>query len=197
VVGSGVIGLNDSSGAVVLPLLATQLLWLNLITDTWPALAIGIDPPSDDVMRRAVRPPNERVISPRMWMGMLENGVLVAIVTLLTIDMNLPGGLIEGTQDLSTARTAGLTVLVFAHLFNAFIARSASRSAFFHPFTNLWLWAALALSVVLQVAVVNIGVLNLAFGTTPLTLTQWGMCFAMSSGVLVYSECRKRFMRLG
>jgi P-type Ca2+ transporter type 2C len=171
-------------------------LWLNLITDTWPALAIGIDPPSDDVMRRAVRLPNERVISPRMWVGMIENGVLVAIVTLLTIDMNLPGGLIEGTQDLSTARTSGLTVLVFAHLFNAFITRSASRSAFYRLFTNLWLWAALALSVLLQVAVVNIGVLNLAFGTTPLTMTQWSVCFAMSSVVLVYSECRKRFMRL-
>ena len=152
---------------------------------------MGIDPPTDDVMQRKPRPPNDRVIDARMWLGVFEIGAVIAVVTLLTMDMYLPGGLIEGTGDLATARTAGLTVLVIAHLFNCFIARSETTSAFEHLFSNLWLWAAVALSGVLQVAVVHVPILNAAFGTAPLTANQWLVCFAMASTVLWYSELRK------
>ncbi|UUZ70588.1 cation-translocating P-type ATPase [Polaromonas sp. P2-4] len=191
VVGAGVIGLAAPGGAVVLPLLATQILWLNLITDSWPALAMGVDPPDDDVMARKPRPSGERVIDARMWSGVLQIGAVVAVVTLLTIDMYLPGGLIEGTHDLASARTAGFTVLVFAHLFNCFNARSETISAFVHLFANPWLWGAVALSALLQVAVVNLAFLNLAFGTVPLTLDQWLVCAAMGSVVLWFNELRK------
>ena len=195
VVGAGVIGLTETgtgvSGAVVLPLLATQLLWINLITDSWPALAMGVDPASDDVMAREPRRLSERVIDARMWAEVIQIGLVVAIVTLLTMDIYLPGGLIEGTHDLATARTAGFTVLVLAHLFNAFNARSDTASAFAHLFTNPWLWGAIALSLLLQVAVVNLEFLNLAFGTVPLAFDQWLVCIAMSSVVLWYSELRK------
>ena len=191
VVGAGVIGLSGSNGAVVLPLLATQILWLNLITDSWPALAMGIDPSTDDVMARKPRRLTDRVMDARMWAGILDIGVVVAVATLLTMDLYLPGGLIEGTHDLTNARTAGFTVLVFAHLFNCFNARSDTRSAFSHLFVNPWLWGAIALSAVLQVAVVNLPFLNLAFGTAPLSLDQWLVCAAMGSAVLWYSELRK------
>lgn len=194
VVLAGVIGLHDGShmaGVVVLPLLATQILWINLITDSWPALAMGVDPPTDDVMARKPRHLNERLIDGRMWSGVIQIGVVVAVVTLLTMDMFLPGGLVEGSHDLATARTAGFTVLVLAHLFNAFNARSETASAFAHFFSNPWLLGALVLSLLLQVAVVNVGFLNLAFGTVPLTLDHWLQCAAMASGVLWYSELRK------
>ena len=191
VVGAGVIGLSGSNGAVVLPLLATQILWLNLITDSWPALAMGIDPSTDDVMARKPRRLTDRVMDARMWAGILDIGVVVAVATLLTMDLYLPGGLIEGTHDLTNARTAGFTVLVFAHLFNCFNARSDTRSAFSHLFVNPWLWGAIALSAMLQVAVVNLPFLNLAFGTAPLSLDQWLVCAAMGSAVLWYSELRK------
>ncbi|UUZ66073.1 cation-translocating P-type ATPase [Polaromonas sp. P1-6] len=191
VVGAGVIGLAAPGSAVVLPLLATQILWLNLITDSWPALAMGVDPPGDDVMARKPRPLGERVIDARMWSGVLQIGMMVAVVTLLTIDMYLPGGLIEGTHDLASARTAGFTVLVFAHLFNCFNARSETISAFVQLFANPWLWGAVALSALLQVAVVHLAFLNLAFGTVPLTLDQWLVCAGMGSVVLWFSELRK------
>ena len=195
VVGAGVIGLTGTAegtgGAVVLPLLATQILWINLVTDSWPALAMGVDPASDDVMARKPRQLNERVIDASMWAGVVQIGLVVAVVTLLTIDIYLPGGLIEGTHDLATARTAGFTVLVLAHLFNAFNARSDTTSAFTHLFVNPWLWGAIALSVLLQVAVVNLEFLNLAFGTVPLAFDQWLVCIAMASVVLWYSELRK------
>ena len=127
VVGAGVIGLSEVGGVVVLPLLATQILWINPVSDSWLALAMGVDPPTDDVMARKPRWPSDRLTGARMWAGVIQIGLVVAIVTLLTIDLYLPGGLIEGTHDLATARTAGFTVLVLAHLFNAINARRRPR----------------------------------------------------------------------
>ena len=191
VVGASVIGLKGTGAGVVMPLLATQLLWINLITDTGPALAIGIDPPTDDLMAREPRRLTEPVIDARMWTDVMFTGLVIALVTLLTIDICLPGGLIEGDGDLATARTAGFTVLVLTSMFTCFTARSDTTSAFKHLFVNPWLWGAIALSVLLQAAVVNVNFLNLAFGTAPLSLNQWLLCTAMASMVLWFSELRK------
>ena len=191
VIGAGVIGLRGSGDAVVLPLLATQLLWINLVTDSGPALAMGVDPSTDDLMARQPRRLNDRLIDARMWITVVQTGLVIALATLLTIDMHLPGGLIEGTDDLATARTAGFTVLVFTSLFTCFTARSETSSAFAHLFVNPWLWGAVALSASLQVAVVHMDFLNIAFSTVPLTGTQWLVCTAMGSTVLWVSELRK------
>ncbi|MDB5753344.1 MAG: ATPase, type [Ramlibacter sp.] len=195
VVGAGVIGLQGADGTVILPLLATQLLWINLITDSGPALAMGVDPVRGDLMTRPPRRPDERLIDGRMWASVVQTGMVTALVTLLTIDLFLPGGLIAGDQDLATARTAGFTVLVAASLFTCLTARSETASAFASLFDNRWLWAAMAVSALLQVAVVHLPVLNLAFGTTPLQPAQWAVCAAMGSVVLWYSELRKLLTR--
>ncbi len=201
VVGAGVIGLNlpaSGGSALVLPLLATQILWLNLITDSWPALSMGIDPPTDDVMARKPRHMNERVIGLHMWVGVFEIGLVIAVVTLLTMDMYLPGGLVApigGTGEIANARTAGFTVLVMMHLFQCFNARSETTSAFSNLFANPWLWGAVAVSALLQIAVIHVPFLNVAFGTVPLTADQWINCLAMASIVLIYSEFRKLVMR--
>ncbi len=197
VVGAGVIGLQDGSGTLVLPLLATQILWINLLTDSWPAMAMGVDPHTDDVMARPPRRTDERVIDARMWVGVVQMGLVMALATLLTIDLFLPGGLIQGSYEIETARTAGFTVLVFAQLFNCFNARSALTSAFHRPFVNPWLWAAVTLSALLQVAVVHVELLNRAFGTVPLSAEQWLTCMAMASMVLWFGELRKVFLRGG
>jgi P-type Ca2+ transporter type 2C len=195
VVFAGVIGLTGGGEGVVLPLLATQILWINLITDSGPALAMGVDPETEDVMARPPRKLTERVIDAQMWAGVVEIGAVMAVVTLLTIDIYLSGGLIEGTQGLDRARTAGFTVLVFCQLFNCFNARSGTVSAFRHLFANRWLWGAVALSAILQVAVVHVGFLNTAFGTVPLSWDQWLVCIAMGSIVLWFSELRKLLVR--
>ena len=116
-------------------------------------------------------------------------------MTLLTLDMHLPGGLIEGEQNLAVARTAAFNTLVLAQLFNCFSARSETTSAFRHVFVNRWLWAAIAVSLALQVAVVHAPSLNVAFGTVPLTVAQWVGCAAMASAVLWASELRKLLQR--
>ncbi|KPF44569.1 haloacid dehalogenase [beta proteobacterium AAP51] len=207
VVGAGVIGLQATGtgdgGALVLPLLATQILWINLVTDTGPALALGVDPIADDVMQRQPRPRDQPLVDSRMGLAVLEGGVVMALLTLLTLDLFLPGGLIatvpawlaSGPPSLERARTAAFTVLVLTQLFNAFNARSATASALRGAFTNPWLWAAVALSAGLQVAVVHAPFLNLAFGTVPLSAAQWGVCVAMASGVLCFGEVRKLMRR--
>jgi magnesium-transporting ATPase (P-type) len=197
VVGAGVLGLAapGDGGQLVLPLLATQILWINLVTDSAPALAMGVDPETDDVMARPPRNPGEPAIDARMWRGVLGIGLTMALAALLTIDLYLPGGLLHGTQSLELARTAGFTVLVLAQLFNCFNARSETLSAFHRPFVNPWLWAAIGVSVLLQAAVVHVAWLNAAFGTVPLSPGQWAVCAAMASAVLWFGELRKLALR--
>lgn len=197
VVLAGVIGLAGAGGeAVVLPLLATQILWINLITDSAPALAMGVDPVDDDVMSRRPRRLDERVIDARMWANVFGIGAVMAAVTLIVLDGYLPGGLLEGDRSLDNARTAAFTTLVFAQLFNCLNARSGRHSAFHRPAGNPWMWAAIAFSALLQVAVVNLGILNAAFGTVPLDLGQWITCVVMASVVLWFEEGRKLLLRL-
>lgn len=197
VIGANIIGLTgaDSGSGLVVPLLATQLLWINLVTDTGPALAMGVDPATDDVMARPPRRTGERAIDGAMWRGVFATGLVMAFATLFTIDMQLPGGMIEGRHTLEEARTAGFTVLVLAQLFNSFSARSETTSAFRHLFVNRWLWGAVALSAALQVAVVQFAPLNVAFRTAPLTAGQWLLCVLMGSAVLWFTEMRKWLLR--
>ncbi|MGV0579299.1 cation-translocating P-type ATPase [Mycolicibacterium elephantis] len=194
---AGFIGLTAAPGeAVVVPLLATQILWINLVTDSTPALAMGVDPEIDDVMRRPPRRLTDRIIDRQMWAGILSVGLVMAAVTLLTMDMFLPGGLIEGSDSLEVARTAGFTTLVFAQLFNTFNSRSETTSAFHRLFSNPWLWAAVAVGAMAQVAVVHLPPLQAAFGTTGLDLAHWAAAIAMASAVLWFDEVRKVILRL-
>jgi magnesium-transporting ATPase (P-type) len=87
------------------------------------------------------------------------------------------------------------TTLVLAQLFNCFNARSDRTSAFHHLFTNPLLWGAIALSLLLQVAVVHGPLLNDAFDTRPLSLADWLICFALASGVLWADEAKKAIGR--
>ncbi len=195
VVMADMFGLSDAAGGLVLPLLATHILWINLLTDSGPALAMGIDPETDDVMARPPRRLTDRIIDAQMWASVFQTGIVMALVTLLTIDFYLPGGLIEGSRDLDNARTAGFTVLVLAQLYNCFNARSDLTSAFHHLFANKWLWGAIALSLLLQIAVVHVSMLNMAFNTTPLSLDQWLFCGGVASTVLWSNELRKLVRR--
>jgi magnesium-transporting ATPase (P-type) len=190
------LGLTDAAeGGVVVPLLATQILWINLVTDSGPALAMGVDPEVDDVMARRPRRPAERIIDRRMWGGVITIGLVMAAASLIAIDMFLPGGLIAGGDSLEVARTAGFTTLVLAQLFNALNSRSETTTAFAGVFSNHWLWGAIVLAALLQVAVVHLPLLQSAFGTAGLTGTQWLVCVALASSVLWFDELRKLVLR--
>jgi Ca2+-transporting ATPase len=195
VVAAPVIGLRVTGETIAAPLLATQILWINLVTDSAPALAMGMDPPPRDVMRRPPRRLTDRVIDREMWYGVVFVGFVMAVATLLAIDAALPGGLIAGTGDLTQARTVGFTVLVLAQLFNCFNSRSERDSAFRGLFRNPLLWGAVGVSLALQVLVVQTPFLNRAFATTPLSAAAWASCVAIASSVLWADELKKLVVR--
>ena len=185
-----VIGLT-AEGAVVLPLLATQILWINLVTDGAPALALGVDPADAGIMNDPPRPRDEGVITRSMWTGIFFVGVVMAVGTLLVLDASFPGGLIEGSGNMRYAQTMTFTTLMVFQLFNIFNARSDERSAFVGTFSNKWLWGAVLLSLLLQVAVIYIPFLQQAFSTVSLSLGDWLRCAAVASSVLWLRELSK------
>lgn len=190
------IGLKAEEQALVLPLLATQLLWINLVTDGAPALALGIDPPNADAMRKAPRPQGEGVITRRMWFSIVFVGVVMATGTLLVLDASLPGGFIEGSGSVRYAQTMAFTTLVFFSLFTVFNARSDDQSAFVGLFSNKWLWGAVLLSLLLQIAVIYVPFLQQAFSTVSLSLEDWLLCTLAASSVLWLSELLKLVIRI-
>jgi Ca2+-transporting ATPase len=195
VVLAGPIGLGGGGGAVVLPLLATQILWINLLTDGPPALALGLDPADERIMEQQPRPVGEGVLTPRMWRGIAFVGIVMAVATLFVLDASLPGGFIDGTGNLRHAQTMAFTTLMLLQMFNVVNARSDVQSAFVHLFANGWLWAAVASSVVLQVLVVYVPVLQHAFGTAPLNGRDWMFCVGVASSVLWLREANKAVTR--
>src|SRR5690606_31270401 len=185
------LGLEPGDTGVVLPLLATQILWINLVTDGAPALALGVDPADPDVMSRRPRRSGEGVITGQMWRGILFVGAITAAGTLLVLDASLPGGFIEGAGDMRYAQTMAFTTIVFASMFNVFNARSDEQSAFVGLLSNKWLWGAVVLSLLLQVAVVYVPFLQAAFSTCPLSAADGLVCTARGSSVLRLRELPK------
>jgi Ca2+-transporting ATPase len=191
------IGLRaQAESSVVLPLLATHILWINLVSDGAPALALGIDPVDPGVMHEPPRARHEGAITRRMWAGIVFGGVIMAAGTLLVLDWSLPGGLLPGTGDMRYAQTMAFTTLLFFSLFTVFNARSDHESAFSGMFTNLWLWGAVALSLLLQVAVIYTPFLQQAFSTVSLSAGDWARCAAVGSSVLWLRELSKFIVRL-
>jgi Ca2+-transporting ATPase len=188
VIFAGPIGLQAGGDAVVLPLLATQLLWINLVTDGAPALALGLDPPLPGLMTVPPRPRDEGVITRRMWGGIFFGGVIIAAGTLIVLHFSMSGGL-------RYAQTMAFNTLVFFSLFQIFNARSDARSAFIGMFANKWLWLAIVLSVVLQIVVVYTPFLQKAFSTVSLTFNDWLLCVAVASSVLWLRELSKVVLR--
>ncbi|MEK0305905.1 cation-translocating P-type ATPase [Bifidobacterium favimelis] len=200
VVFAGFLGISQpGSVGVTVPLLATQLLWINLLTDAAPALAMGVDPQTEDMMDRPPRKMTDRVIDREMWGDIVFIGLIMAAVTLVGMDMHLAGGLFTDRSleavgheaQMREARTMGFTILVFAQLFNALASRSSRKSVFVGLFSNLWLWGAIGLSVVLQLVVIYVPFLSEAFGTVPLKPQAWLECIGLAFIVLVASELRK------
>ncbi|MBI5068235.1 MAG: cation-translocating P-type ATPase [Deltaproteobacteria bacterium] len=195
VVLAGALGIVPGEGAVlVVPLLATQILWINLLTDSGPALALGVEPADHGVMERPPRDPRSGVLGSAMWIDIVFVGVVMAVGTLLVMDWELPGGIFPAAAKESGfrhARTMAFTTLVFFQLFNAWNSRSEYRSAFHAFFANRWLWIATLASALLQVAVVHAPFLQRAFDTVPLTAQDWLECVTVASAVLWLAEAKK------
>lgn len=178
-----------------LPLVALQILWLNLITDIFPAFALALEPSAPDVMKRPPRDPNESLLTWRFVGQIVWEGLLLAGVTLLSfgIGMNWHGTTGEGLRQ---ATTIAFMTLALAQVFHAFNARSQSRSAFTgRLFTNGWLWAAVATCLMLQAAAVYLPILQKVLHTIPPPASDWALIAACSLAPIAVIEFVKLMKR--
>ena len=185
-------------GGVVLPLLATQILWINLVTDGAPALALGVDPPDAAVMDQPPRPrgrsgDHAAHVARHLLRRRGHGGRHAARPRRLAA--RRPDRRLRAAS--RYAQTMAFTTLVLFQLFNVFNARSDERSAFDGLFTNRWLWGAVGLSLALHAAVVYVPFLQQAFSTTALSRGDWLPCAAVASSVLWPSELVKGARRAG
>ena len=155
--------------AMVLPLVATQILWINLLTDAAPALALGMSPASAGVMDRPPRGRREPIMDRIIWRQIAVIGPIMAVSAIGIFVAFALRAASADTTSLTHARTGAFTVLVVAHLAVALALVS-------QPWRHRALLAAVASSVMLQVAVVHIPALNRAFATTPMTGAEWLIC---------------------
>jgi Ca2+-transporting ATPase len=161
-----------------LPLVALQILWLNMLTDVFPALALALEPSDPDVMTSPPRDPKESMMN-RRFVGLIAwQGALLAAVTLAVFYVGLqwygPAG-----AGLRHDTTLAFMTLALAQTFHAFNARSRDDSAFTaRLFTNGWLWVAVVVCVALQLAAVYVPFLQTVLQTTPLTAADWGLILA-------------------
>ncbi len=178
-----------------LPLGVLQILWLNMITDIFPAMALALEPSAPDVMRRAPRNPKEPLMTRRFAWLIAWQGLLLAACTLVAFRIGLDW--YDGERDgLRHAVTIAFMTLALAQIFHAFNARSRTRSAFTAGvFSNLWLWAAVLASVSLQAAAVYVPFLRGVLGTVPLAGADWGLIAAASLAPLAVVETVKAVQR--
>ncbi len=172
---------------LTLPLLAVQILWINLITDGAPALALGLEPPSLEVMKRSPARSGARIIDRPM---IVDVGIVAAIMAAGALYM-----FFGSRGDIEIRRTLTFTTLIFFELFNAFEARSSRRSSISGAFRNPWLGAAAAMMILLQVLVVNLPATARAFAVTPLSVSMWLRCAVVASTVIWGMEAVKWLRR--
>jgi Ca2+-transporting ATPase len=171
-----------------LPLLPVQILWINLITDGLPALALAVDPNDPDILRRPPRHPMARLLEREQIMLLVTQGSFLALVTIAAFIYCL----YVLHDELTQARTVAFTVLVVAQLFHAFNCRSERRSIFsLGVFTNRSLVMATAGSMALQAAIVVTPWSHAIFGVTTLDVQHWVLVFGVGTLPLAAMEIWK------
>jgi Ca2+-transporting ATPase len=163
-----------------LPLGALEILWLNMVTDVFPALALALEPSSPDVMTQPPRDPREPLMTARFIWLITWQGLLLTAVTLCAFWIGLQWYGKEG-HGLRYAETLAFMTLALTQVLHAFNARSPRRSAFTaRLFTNGWLWAATVTCLMLQIAAAYVPVLQTVLQTIPLTTADWAVVLTFS-----------------
>ncbi|MCL6446523.1 MAG: cation-translocating P-type ATPase, partial [Alicyclobacillus sp.] len=155
-----------------LPLLPIQILWVNLVTDGLPAIALGVDPAEKDIMERPPRDISEGIFARGLWVKIMSRGTLIGLATLAVFI------LMYGNQpaNLQLAQTMAYATLTMSQLILVFDCRSVEGGIFRRNlFENVWLWLAVLSSVGLFLVTLYVPVVAEAFSTVQLNLTQWSI----------------------
>ncbi|MEM7815588.1 MAG: calcium-transporting P-type ATPase, PMR1-type [Candidatus Aenigmatarchaeota archaeon] len=167
--------IDPHTGKTIIPLTAIQLLWINLLTDGLPALALGADPPSKNIMERPPRNPKENILSKGMFTDMIIVGIVMLVGTLSLFAYNLPSG---GQKAITVAFT---TIVVF-EMVRVQSVRAKYKVGFF---SNKKLLLAISSTILLQIIVIYLPFLQPIFETTPLDLADWIEITAVASSVML------------
>ena len=186
-----------------IPLLPTQILWINLITDSLPAIALGVDPGDKDVMKNKPRDPKESFFSHGAGIRAIIGGVLIGTLTLLAFyvglgehgyrlwDKNIP------EEILTYARTMSFVVLACSQLFYSLSLRNMQKSIFkIGIFSNIYLIGAIIAGFILQFTVITIRPLANAFKVHNLSLRDWIIVLLLSVIPLIINEIIKLSIRI-
>ena len=170
------------------PLLPIQLLWINLVTDSLPALALSVDPASRDIMHRKPVSPNEGILTRRFV-------TVVAIQSIIIGALSLAAYMIGLDVSVETARTMAFATLAFSQMTMIFSIRSGNHIALNGMFANRYLLGAIVVVVALMLMVLLVPQLQMLFKVVPLDMAHWWWVIGLSFGGLVLSEILKIFRR--
>jgi HAD ATPase, P-type, family IC len=171
-----------------MPLVPTQLLWVNLITDTLPAISLGMDPGDKDVMNRKPRDPKESFFAEGAGMRAIVGGVLIGVLTLVAFYLGIiHSGDVpikeakDGTEIVTYGRTMAFIVLTFSQLFYSLSMRNSKKTIFeVGFFGNMFLIVSIIISIILQVLLISIPPIAEMFKVTALDPSHWGMVIGLS-----------------
>jgi len=174
-----------------IPLLPIHILWINLVTDGLPGLAFSAEPAERGIMKRRPRPPGENIFAHGMWQHIIWVGLFIAGISIAAMAWAIE-------REASHWQTVVFTVLTVSQLFHSLAVRSETQSLFrIGLFSNLPMLGAVVLTLVLQLAVIYLPVLNGIFYTQPLPLFDLAVCLVLSSLVLFVIEIEKWLARRG
>lgn len=185
------------------PLSATQLLWVNLVTDSFPAISLGMDPGDPDVMKKKPRDAKEGFFANGTAFKTIVGGVLIGSLTLAAFYFGLNEfGYNFFSDDIPDnvvqyARTMAFVVLCCSQLFYSLSLRHTTKSIFqIGIFSNGWLIASIIMGLLLQFAVIEVDSLAEAFKVHDLSMADWEMVFTFAFIPLIVNECIKLWMRV-
>ena len=169
------------------PLLAIQLLWVNLVTDSFPAIALGLEKPEDGIMRRKPRGSNESIFSGGLWYKIILEGIMIGSFTLFSFSL---GNNLYGIEVARTMAFVSLGLLELVHSFNIKSEESILKSGIME---NKFLILSFLAGSILQIIVVIVPTFANIFSLVPLNVTQWLITMFISILPVVVIECQKKF----
>ena len=160
-----------------LPLVPVQILWVNLVTDGLPAMALGLDPPEKNVMEQKPRNPREGVFARGLGTKIITRGIMIGLVSLIAFMVIYD----NQAENLTHARTVAFTTLVLAQLIHVFDCRSENGIFGRNPFNNIYLIGAVISSLFMLLIVLYVEALQPIFYTMALGLQDWLLIIALSA----------------
>jgi P-type Ca2+ transporter type 2C len=182
-----ILGLPD------VPMTPLQILWMNLVTDGLPALALAVEPAEADIMQQRPFSPKDSIFARGLGAYMIRIGVIFAFLTIVLMEISYNAT--DGTWS-QHWKSIVFTTLCLAQMGHALAVRSDYKLLIqLNPFSNPFLLGAVVVTTLLQLALLYVPVLSNFFGTTPLSLNELGVCFGFSALMLVWIEAEKLFIR--